>query len=110
MLLVRTEYKRGILFVRLDGRIDNEGYLEDIDDVIDEVGIRFIVLNISNLNDVSLTDVNHIQDYISRLEKKKRLLLICDDNGLRNSLFKGDSRITKEIEALSFFYRKDAYE
>lgn len=111
MLRVRTEYRKGVLFVRLVGRIDNEGYLKEINELIEEFGIRFIVLNVTDLNDVSLTNISHMKKYIQKLKKKKRLLLICDESELRNPLFnKNISRIKNEIEAFSLINRKDAYE
>ena len=110
MLWVRTEYKKGILFVRIGGRIDNERYLEKINNLIEEIGIRFTVLNVSKLNDVSLKNINHIKKYIEELKKKERLLLICDESTLRNPLFKRINKITNEIDAFSLINRKDAYE
>ncbi len=102
MLRVRTEYRKGVLFVRLVGRIDNEGYLENVNKLVNEVGIRFIVLNISKLNDISLESIHHIIKYIKVLKKKKRLLLICDESGLWSPLFKTIVKITSEIDAFSF--------
>ena len=111
MLRVRTEYKKGVLFVRLKGRIDNEGYLKSINWIIEEIGIKFTVLNLTNLNDVSLKNINHIKKYIQKLKEKKRLLLICDESELRNPLFSNRmTKITNETEAFSLINRKDAYE
>lgn len=110
MLAVRTEYKKGVLFVRLRGRINNENYLKKINNLIEEVGIRITVLNISKLNDVSLENINHMISCKNKLEKKKHTLLICDNNILRNSLFKKIKKITDEIEVFSLINRKGAYE
>ena len=107
MLTVRTEYKKGVLFVRLIGRIDNERYLKKINNIIEEVGIRITVLNISKLNNVSLNNINQIIKYKNKLKKKKYILLICDNNTLKNSLYK---RLKEEIEIFSLINRKDAYE
>ena len=110
MLLVRTEYKKGVLFVRLDGRIDNERYLNKIKWLIEEFGIRFTVLNISKINNISLNNTNSIIKYKNELKKKKHHLLICDHNPLRNSLFnKLIPKIENEIDAFSLINRKDAY-
>ena len=111
LLIVRTEYKKGVLFVRLIGRLDNEGYLEKINWLIEEFGIKFIVINVTNLDDVSLIDIYHIIKYKQKLKKKKRLLWICDENKIRDPLFKKViPKLANEIEAFSLIKRKDAYE
>ena len=110
MLRVRTEYKKGVLFVRLDGRIDNEGYIKKINWLINEIGIKYTVLNISKINNISLNNINNLEKYIKKQKKKKRLLLLCDNKNLRNKLFKQINKISHEIEAFSLINRKDAYE
>ena len=111
MLLVRTEYKKGVLFVRLVGRIDNDGYLDKLNWLINEMGIKFTVLNVTDLSDVSLKNINHMINSTRELKKKKHLLFICDETNLRNSLFKESvPRLKNEIEAFSLISRKDAYE
>ena len=57
MLGVRTEYKKGVLFVRLVGRIDNEGYLKKINWLIEEIGIKFTVLNLTKISNISLENI-----------------------------------------------------
>ena len=102
MLKVSTEFRKGVFFVRLVGRIDNEGYLTKINNLVDTIGIRYIVLNLSNLNDVSLESVKHIINYNKQILEKKKLLLICDTNQVRDRLFKNIiPKINDEIEAFS---------
>lgn len=102
VLKISTEFRKGVLFIRLVGRIDNEGYLEDINLLIEEIGIRYIVLNISSLNVVSLDSVNHIINYNKQILKKKKKLLICDASDIRNRLFKNIiPNISNELEAFS---------
>ncbi|MCI6266670.1 MAG: STAS domain-containing protein [Erysipelotrichaceae bacterium] len=102
MLKISTEFRKGVLFVRLVGRIDNEGYLEKINNIIDQMGIQCIVLNLNNLNDVSLDSIDHIIKYNNEILKKNKQLLICDANNIRNRLFKKIiPNIISEIEAFS---------
>lgn len=102
MLRVSTEFRKGVFFVRLGGRIDNEGYLDRINILIETMGIRYIVLNLSGLNDVSLESIQHIIKYNKHLLKKKKLLLICDASDIRDRLFrKIIPKIKSEIEAFS---------
>lgn len=111
MLQVRTEYKKGVLFVRLKGRHDNASYLKKINWIIEEIGIKFVVLNITNLTDISLKSIKKIIDYRKKLIKEKRLLIICDNNPLRNTILKSSTRqIKKEIDAFTLINRKDVYE
>lgn len=102
MLQVSTEFRKGVLFVRLVGRIDNEGYLEKVNNLIENMGIRCIVLNLTALNDVSLESIVHIINYNKKILKKKKQLLICDSSNIRNRLFKNNiPNIRCEIEAFS---------
>lgn len=102
MLHVSTEFRKGVLFVRLVGRIDNESYLENINHIIEKFGIRYIVLNLNDLNGVSLDSIDHIINYNNQILKKKKHLLICDCNNIRNRLFKDIiPNIRCEIEAFS---------
>lgn len=52
MLNINIEFKKGILFVRLEGILNNknENKIENtITNVIKEGGIRYLVLNVNNL-------------------------------------------------------------
>ena len=110
MLGVRTEYKKGVLFVRLVGRIDNEGYLKKINWLIEELGIKFTVLNLTKINNISLENIENIRNYIINQGTKKRLLLICDENESRNNIINQNiPKIKNEIEAFSIINRKDVY-
>lgn len=102
MLKVSTEYRKGILFIRLVGRIDNDDYLDNINRFLNQIGIQYVVFNLDQLNDVSLESVNHIIDYNNQLLKKKKLLIICDANQKRDRLFKDIiPKISSELEAFS---------
>ena len=101
MLAVTTEFRKGVFFVRLKGRIDNEGYLKDIDNIINTIGIHLIVLNINCIQELSLDSIKQINNYNKRILKKKKLLYICDKNMKRNKLFNLIPRLNNEIEAFS---------
>ena len=101
MFFVSTEFRKGIFFVRLVGRIDNEGYLDDIDKVVDDFGIRFVVLNIDNVHDLSVESIKNINDYNSEILKKKKKLYLCDNNIFRDRLFSFIPKIQNELDAFS---------
>ena len=97
------EFRKGVLFIRLIGRIDdNARYLKEIDDLIDDFGIKYIVLNLNNISYVSLESIKHIIKYNEEILKKKKHLLICDSNIRRNRIFENFiPKISNELEAFS---------
>ena len=99
---INTEYRKGILFIRLIGRIDDNEYLTKINDIIDTFGIKYIVLNLDEVKDVSLENIDHIIKYNRKILKKKKLLFICDSNKRRCNFnnFK-NLNISNELEAFS---------
>ena len=102
MFSVSTEFRKGVFFIRLVGRIDNEGYLDDIDYLINSMGINLIVLNIDHLQDISVENIRRIILYNKEILKKKKVLYLCDNNNIRNRLFQGViPKIRNEIDAFS---------
>ncbi len=102
MFSVSTEFRKGVFFIRLVGRIDNEGYLDDIDYLINSMGINLIVLNIDHLQDISVENIRRIILYNKEILKKKKVLYLCDNNNIRNRLFQGFiPKIRNEIDAFS---------
>lgn len=99
---INTEYRKGILFVRLVGRLDNGSFLDDINKLIEEVGIKYIVLNLTKVSNVSLDSIGYIIDYNNQILKKKKHLFICDITDIRDRLFKDIiPKLREEIEAFS---------
>ena len=54
MLDIDIEPRYGILFIRLSGTLNKKNYkdLSDIDNLLKQVGIRNVVFNIQNLNEI----------------------------------------------------------
>lgn len=101
MLKINTEFRKGVLFVRLNGTIEDDSYLESINSLIENIGIRYIVLNTNNLQVIDVNNINNIIEYNKRILKDKRRLLICDDNKNRNRVFNNIQKIKCEIDAFS---------
>lgn len=97
---INVEYRRGILFVRLRGRYDNKKFIRTINYLINNLGINNIVLNLSELGDISLENIKHITKQSTCILKKKKQLLICDKE-IRCNLFKNVVKIDNEIDAFS---------
>ena len=101
LMKISTEYRRGILFIRPLGRIDDNEFLNKINEIIDWFGIKYIVLNISNLDYISLSSIKHITNYNNEILKKKKHLLICDSRLRMRRLFNIIPNISNELEAFS---------
>lgn len=100
MLRINIEFRKGVLFVRLDGKIEDESYLKKINNLIEKIGIKYIVLNIENIEYFDINSINQIIKYNKKILKKKRKLLICDNNN-RNRIFNSIPSIKCEIDAFS---------
>ena len=102
MLKISTEFRKGVLFVRLAGRIDNDSYLESINNLIEDIGIRYVVLNTNNLRAIDVDSINDIIEYNKKILKDQRRLLICDANNSRKRIFSNNiQKISCEIDAFS---------
>ena len=102
MLRINTEFRKGVLFVRLSGKISDENYLESINSLVEDIGIKYVVLNIENIKKIDVNNINHIINYNRKILKNKGRLLICDKNVNRNRIFKNNiPNIKCEIEAFS---------
>lgn len=102
MLEISTEFRKGVLFVRLAGRIDNDSYLESINKLIEDIGIRYVVLNTNNLRAIDVDSINDIIEYNKKILKDQRRLLICDANNSRKRIFSNNiQKISCEIDAFS---------
>lgn len=102
MLKINTEFRKGVLFVRLSGQIKDEKYLDSINTIIEDIGIKYVVLNIDKLRYVDVNSINHIIDYNKQILKNKGRLLICDTNQNRERMFNNIiPNIKCEIDAFS---------
>lgn len=102
MLKVNTEFRKGIFFVRLSGQITNKNNLDIIKNLIDNIGIKCVVLNLNNLRFIDVNSINYIIDYNKYILKNKGCLLICDTNKNREGIFKKYiPNIKSEIDSFS---------
>lgn len=101
MFKFSTEFRKGIFFIRLKGRLDNESYLKEIETLIDNFGIKYTVFNLNDSNSISLEAIECIIQYQKKMLEKQKVLIICDTNR-RNRLFKNITKINNELEAFSY--------
>lgn len=72
MLKVLMEFRKGILFVRLYGSLNKdtlETFKLEVKEVIVNSGIRFVVLNVDNLESISEEGVKEIKSLKKILNK-----------------------------------------
>lgn len=101
LLNIETEFRKGVLFIRLEGVLtkDTVSQLnEEVTTLIKENGIRNIVFNIERLNVIDLKGINsllYIYEIVSRNNGKG---LVC---GIKNSLV---SHRIKNSRLLKYMY------
>lgn len=74
MLKVLMEFRKGILFVRLFGTLSKKTldiFNEEVKEVIARSGIRYVVLNIDNLESIS-------EDGIKEIKRLKKIVKKMD--------------------------------
>ena len=72
MLKVMMEFRKGILFVRLYGKLDSttiDTFKKEVKEVIIDSGIKYVVLNTYNLESVSSDGVKEIKNLRKILKK-----------------------------------------
>ena len=72
MLKVLMEFRKGVLFVRLYGDFNDQSldtFNKEVKEVIIESGIKYLVLNVENLNSITSKAVNEIKRLRKILKK-----------------------------------------
>ena len=72
MLKVLMEFRKGILFIRLYGTLSKntlDTFNKEVKEVIINSGIRYVVLNIDNLNDISQEGIKEIKRLKKSIKK-----------------------------------------
>ncbi len=100
MLKINLEFRKGVLFVRLEGRINSEEYLNELNNIIEKIGIKYVVLNTDNIEYFDVNSINNLIKYNKQILKEKKKLLICDNKN-RNQIFSNIPKIKCEIDAFS---------
>lgn len=105
MLDVNFEFVKGILFVRLEGKLnfDNSKNIEkNITNIISNGGIKYLVINVSNL--IIEERVTLFDNCNNLIKKNKGKLFICglksDINKVISSNYEYCNKINSELSAL----------
>ena len=101
MLKINLEFRKGVLFVRLNGSLNNKDSLDSINSLINEIGFKYIVFNLDNLKCIDVNGIKCILDYQDKLLQNHGKLLLCENNKvLSNRIFKNKiPNIKTEIQA-----------
>ena len=103
MLKVNLEFRKGVLFVRLNGNLNSSNVLDDINILVNDIGLKYIVFNLDKLNSIDLSSISWIMNYNNKLLNNNGKLLLCEsDDIISNHLFKNKiPYIRNEIQAFN---------
>lgn len=93
MLNIDLEYKRGILFLRLDGILnkDTSSILEDaIKTTVEKAGIKYMLLNFEKLYKIDKYGVYSIINSYNEFLKDKGKLMICGYDNIKINIERSD--------------------
>jgi len=83
MLSVNMEFRKGILFVRLDGSLnkDNSNQLQNnLFELVKNNAIKYIVLNVEGLSSIDKIGIKSIRKNYEEIAKNKGKFVICGMN------------------------------
>ena len=90
MLNVGTEFRKGILFVRLKGHLNKDTINKlnkKVTNVVKEGGIRNIVFNFTNLKSIDIKGINSIFYNYELCKNNEGMSMFCGNNdNIRNKL------------------------
>jgi len=99
MLDINIEFRKGILFIRLEGILNYETVYKLNEEVLNTIktnGIKFIVFNLENLCSIDLEGIKAIMNHYNTINSYNGLGLIC---GITSNIVK---KIIKENNVLSY--------
>lgn len=92
MLNIDLEYKRGILFLRLDGILDkNTSFIlkDAIKKIVSKAGIKYLLINFEHLYKIDEYGISSIIDSYNKYLKNNGKLMVCGyNNEIRSNLEK----------------------
>lgn len=93
MLNIELEYKRGILFSRLNGILNSQTsfILEDaIKNIVNKAGIKYLLINFEKLEELDKYGINTIINSYNHYLKDRGKLMICGYDNLSVNILKSD--------------------
>ena len=109
MLTIITEFRRGIFFVRLKGKLNikTRNILKDkVTNLVKEYGIKNLVINIDELTDIDLNGISEMFNNYLLVRKYAGTSFICGLNKKISSIIRNSQllnyipQINNEINAI----------
>lgn len=84
MLNVDVEYKKGVLFLRLIGKLnsDTKQQLDEVLELVPTIGFKYVMINFEKLYSIDEDGINTIMNSCERLIHSEGKLLVCGYNNL----------------------------
>lgn len=97
MLKINTEFRKGIMFIRLNGEVNKL----NIDNIFVS-DFKYVVLNFDNLLSIDSEAIKDIIDYNKMITKNNgKLIIVNKSYNIFTSLFKSIPIIDSEIKAFN---------
>jgi stage II sporulation protein AA (anti-sigma F factor antagonist) len=88
MLEMEMEFRKGILFVRLEGELNNKTYSKINDDlsyIVRESGIKYLVFNVEKLKSIDINGIDAMLKNYNIISNNAGKVIIC---GLKEEIVK----------------------
>lgn len=84
MIKINTEFRKGIMFIRINGCLNKSNIK-----ILEYEDFKYVVFNLDNLLSIDSYAINYIINYNNKIIKDNGKLVICEKtNNLANNLFK----------------------
>lgn len=108
MLNIDLEYKKGILFLRLDGILNEKTscILKDaIKELVNKVGIKYLLINFEKLYEIDKEGITTIINSYNTYLKNRGKLMICGYDNIKLNIESSDliNYAEKTINEISAF-------
>ena len=107
LLDINMEIRRGILFIRLIGKLNKETakcFQKEVSNLIEEKGLKYLVMNLSNIEDIDETGIDLILKeyrYIAKINGKVVVCGIDQNKKIEKKIFNDFYKSDNELQAFS---------
>lgn len=105
MLKINMEFRKGVLFLRLIGRLDQNSYKylqKEADNLINNIGIKYMIINLEEIEKIDHFGLRLLSNIYQDISSKQGTFIICGNNEKINKhkLSKIGYRNISELRAL----------
>ncbi len=101
MININYEFRKGIMFIRLLGNLtiyNSKKVLENIINIIKQIGIKLVVLNLDNIKAIDAYGINSILILNNKLREEHDKMFICSNNCFKEKFEHQIPIISSEID------------